>query len=212
VDAPDLPTPPDPEQGENRPTALAAAEQPVDLSVRLLEDERTPEGMVCMGTYRGERLIARCVIPPETWEQVTAFELFGEPVPVVLMAREAPPGLQCQLFALLALPIELLEGDDDEEEDGEEEDEEGDDEEESPWAASLPGSSYEREVAGDEEDEEDDDEDRVVAFPLGQIVRFDKDRLYPDNLPLETADVLRRLIEGRTYEVVDKALEDLLGG
>lgn len=211
MDTPDLPPTPseEPAEGEHRPTALAAAEQPVDLSVRLIEDDRTPEGMVCMGTYRGERLIARCVIPPETWEQVTAFELFGEPVPVVLMAREAPPGLQCQLFALLALPIELLEGDDDEEDD--EEDEEGDDDEEAPWADSLPGASYERELAG-EDDEEDDEEDRVVAFPLGQIVRFDKDRLYPDNLPLETADVLRRLIEGRTYEVVDKALEDLLGG
>jgi hypothetical protein len=206
VDTPDLPTPPEPEEGEHRPTALAAAEQPVDLTVRLVDDDRTPEGMVCMGTYRGERLIARCVIPPETWEQVTTFELFGEPVPVVLMAREAPPGLQCQLFALLALPIDLLEGDD---EDGAEEDEE-EDEEQSPWAESVPGTSYEREMAGD--DEEDDDEDRVVAFPLGQIVRFDRDRLHPDNLPLEAADVLRRLIEGRTYEVVDKALEDLLGG
>jgi hypothetical protein len=159
---------------------------------------------VCMGTFRGERMIARCVIPPETWEQVTTFELFGEPVPVVLMAREAPPGLQCQLFALLALPIELLEGDDDEEGEDDEEDEEA------PWADSLPGTSYERQVAGD--DDEEDNEDRVVAFPLGQIVRFDKDRLHPGNLPLEAADVLRRLIEGRTYEVVDKALEDLLGG
>ncbi len=205
MDTPEFPTPPEPGEGEHRPTALAAAEQPVDLSVRLIDDDRTPDGMVCMGTYRGERLIARCVIPPETWEQVTTFELFGEPVAVVLMAREAPPGLQCQLFALLALPIELLEGDDDEEE-GEDEA----DEEEAPWADSLPGTSYERQVAG--EDDEEDDEDRVVAFPLGQIVRFDKDRLHPDNLPLETADVLRRLIEGRTYEVVDKALEDLLGG
>jgi hypothetical protein len=206
VDTPEFPTPPGPDEGERRPTALAAAEQPVELSVRLFEDDRTPEGMVCMGTYRGERLIARCVIPPETWEQVTTFELFGEPVAVVLMAREAPPGLQCQLFALLALPIELLEGDDDDDEEGEDEE----DEEEAPWADSLPGTSYERQVAG--EDDEEDDEDRVVAFPLGQIVRFDKDRLHPDNLPLETADVLRRLIEGRTYEVVDKALEDLLGG
>ena len=206
MDAPDLPTPPEPEPepGEIRPTALAAAEQPVDLSVRLREDERTPEGMVCMGTYRGERLIARCVIPPETWEQVAEFELFSEPVPVVLMAREAPPGLQCQLFALLALPVELVEGDD-------EEDEEEDDDDEAPWAESVPGTSYDRQVADDDEDDEGE-EDRVVAFPLGQIVRFDRDRIYPESLPLETADVLRRLIEGRTYEVVDKALEDLLGG
>jgi hypothetical protein len=35
--------------------------------------------------------------------------------------------------------------------------------------------------------------------------------VHPGNLPLEAADILRRLIEGKTTEVVDKALEDLLG-
>jgi hypothetical protein len=211
-DLPDLPTPPD-----GKPAALAAAEEPVPLRVELVQDDRTPEGMLCMGTYRDERLIARSVIPPEAWAQVTEHRLFGEPVPVVLVAREAPPGLQCQLFALLSLPPELL-------------DDEDEDEDDEPWSASVPGSSYERaaleaeleaeleeealedEEFEDDEDEEDDDDEHVFAFPLGNIVRFDKDRVHPESLALEAADVLRRLIEGRTFEVVDKALEDLLGG
>ncbi|HEX5632420.1 MAG TPA: hypothetical protein VFX50_04300 [Gemmatimonadales bacterium] len=207
-DLPDLPTPPD-----GKPAALAAAEEPVPLRVQLVADDRTPEGMLCMGTFRDERLIARSVIPPEAWAQVTEHRLFQEPVPVVLVAREAAPGLQCQLFALLSLPPELLEDDEDEEDD-------------EPWAESVPGASYERAAADaeldeDEElddddlddDEEDDDEDEhVFAFPLGNIVRFEKDRVHPESLALEAADVLRRLIEGRTFEVVDKALEDLLGG
>ncbi len=43
-------------------------------------------------------------------------------------------------------------------------------------------------------------------------MRFAKDRVHPESLPLEAADVLRKVIEGKTSEVVDRALEDLLGG
>ena len=159
-------------EGDGPPAAYAAAEEPVALRVRLIDDERTPEGMVCMATYHDTRLIARYVMPPEMWAQVSEHNLFGSPVPVVLVAREASPGLQCQLYALLQLPPGLTE---------------------------------------EEHDEDDEISDQLVAFPLGHIVRFDKDRVHPGNLPLEAADILRRLIEGKTTEVVDKALEDLLG-
>jgi hypothetical protein len=180
--------------GDGGVTAYAAAEKPVALSVALVEDERTPEDMLCMGTYRGDHLIARCVVSPDMWEQVTEHELFGEPVPIVLVAREASPGVQCQLFALLQLPDEMVSEEDDE------------DEAEAPWASSVPGSGYEAAV----NDEESDDTDQLVAFPLGQIVRFEKDRVHRDDLAAEAADILTRLIEGKTTEVVDKALEDLL--
>ena len=49
------------------------------------------------------------------------------------------------------------------------------------------------------------------AFRLGNIVRFDRDRVHPESLPLEAVDVLRRIIDGETSEVVDRALSDLLG-
>jgi hypothetical protein len=184
------------------PAALAATEQPVAVRVALVDDERVPDGMVCMGSFLGERLIARSVLPPETWDAVREQDLFSDPVPIVLVAREAPPGLQCQLFALLAL-----------EEEEEVEDEEEDDEDESePWAASVPGAGYEAAAGNEEEEEEDDDEaPQLVAFPLGNIVRFHRDRVHPENLPLEAADVLRKIIEGRASEVVDRALADLLG-
>lgn len=181
-------------EGDGPPAAYAAAEEPVALSVRLIEDERTPEGLVCMATYHDERLIARYVMPPEMWAQVVEHDLFGRPVPVVLVAREQAPGLQCQLYALLQLPPGLTEDD-------------GDDAPE-PWAASVPGSSYDAVV---EEQDDEEASDQLVAFPLGNIVRFERQRVHPGNLPLEAADVLRSLIEGKTTEVVDKALEDLLG-
>jgi hypothetical protein len=187
-------TPFDAEESGSQPSpaALAATESPVELAVGLVEDERTPDGMVCMATYRNGRLVARCALPPEAWDQVHSHHLFAQPVPVVLVAREAPPGLQCQLFAMVTLPPDLQLDTDDEPE---------------PWAESVPGAGYEAAAQGDDESEDPP----VAPIPLGTVVRFAKDRVHPDSLPLEAADVLRKIIEGRTAEVVDKALEDLLG-
>jgi hypothetical protein len=89
------------------------------------------------------------------------------------------------------------------------EDEGGDE----PWSASVPGSSYEATVEeeADEEETAEGDEPSVAPIPLGNIVRYDRDRVHPESLPLEAVDVLRRIIDGDTSEVVDRALADLLG-
>jgi hypothetical protein len=177
------------------PVALAATESPILLHAELVEDERTPEGMVCMGTFRGDQLIARCVLSPEAWDEIEEAGIFEEPVPVVLVAQEAPPGLQCRLFAMIPL-VELTD------------DEEEDEEEAEPWAASVPSSRYEEAIA---EEEDDDGEPRIVPLPLGNIVRYERDRKFPDSLPREAVDILQKVIQGRTTEVVDRALADLLG-
>jgi hypothetical protein len=180
---------------EPTPAAIAATESPVQLTVGLVEDQRIPDGMVCMGSYRNGRLVARSVMPPEAWAQIDEYGIFDEPVQVVLVARAAPPGVQCQLYAMVPLP-----------------DEEEEDEPEEPWAASVPGSSYEASLEeSEEEDEEDEDEPRVAPIPLGHIVRYERDRVHPQSLPLEAVDLLRKIIDGKTSEVVDRALADLLG-
>jgi hypothetical protein len=179
--------------GENpvpTPAAIAATEEPVQLEVALVEDDRVPSDMVCMGTFRNGRMVARAVLTPEAWAQIEEHGFFDEPLQVVLVARLAPPGLQCQLFAMV--PV------------GPEEREEADE----PWAASVPSSAYESTVESETDEEEDP---QVAPIPLGNIVRFERDRVHPDSLPLETADVLRKIIEGGTSEVVDLALSDLLG-
>jgi hypothetical protein len=177
------------DDGTPVPAAIAATEEPIQLNVGLIEDDRIPSDLVCMGTYRNGRLVARSVMSPEAWAQIEEHRFFDEPIQVVLVARVAPPGLQCQLFAMVPLP-------DDDSEDSEE-----------PWAASVPGSSYEASL----ESEEGEDDPRVAPVPLGNIVRYDRDRVHPDSLPLETADVLKRIIDGGASEVVDRALSDLLG-
>jgi hypothetical protein len=171
------------------PAAIAATAEPVQLEVGLIDDERVPEEMVCMGTYRNGRLVARSVMSPEAWEQIQTHGFFNEPLQVVLVARVAPPGLQCQLFAMVPLPEEL-------------------EEPEEPWSASVPSSSYEASLADDTAESEDPE---VAPVPLGNIVRYQKDRVHPDSLPLETADILKKIIEGEAAEVVDRALADLLG-
>ena len=175
------------------PATIAATENPVQLTVGLVEDQRIPDGMVCMGSYRNGRLVARSVMPPEAWAQIDQYGIFDEPVQVVLVARAAPPGVQCQLYAMVPLP------------------EEEEDEPEEPWAASVPGSSYEASLEESDEDDEEEDEPRVAPIPLGHIVRYERDRVHPDSLPLEAVDLLQKIIEGKTSEVVDRALADLLG-
>ena len=119
----------------------------MQITVGLVEDERVPEGMVCMGSYRNGRLIARAVLPPEAWGQIAEYGIFAEPVQVVLVARAAPPGLQCQLYAMVPLP------DDDEEDEDE------------PWSASVPGSSYEAAVS-------DEDDDGEATIPRSRPFRW----------------------------------------
>lgn len=193
----------DPTPGPAPRAALVVTDRPVAISVQPLEDERTPEGMVCLGTSLHGRLVARCVVPPEAADILAARDLFLEPVRLALAAQEAPPGLQCRLFALVQLSLES---------------EEGDEEDVEPWAASVPSSNYERVVAdertdGDEEDDEpggDSEAEQQAAVLLGHIVRFSADRRHPQSLALEAADVLATIVAGKVSEVVDKVIEDLL--
>jgi hypothetical protein len=83
-------TPDEDEAGEENsapvPAAIAATAEPVQLTVRLVEDDRVPAEMVCMGTYRNGRLVARSVLSPEAWAQILEHRLFEEPLQVVLVA------------------------------------------------------------------------------------------------------------------------------
>lgn len=166
---------------------LAATDQPLPIAIGRIEDERVPEGMIGLATYLENRLIARCAVPPEVAEFVEQRDLFDQPVQLVLAAKEESPGLQCRLYAVVEVNRAT----------------EAPEEAEEPWAASVP--RYEDEVA-----EPAAEDEAQGMFFLGQIIRFDRDRKHPDDLALETADVLRTLVEGKTGEIVDKLLDDLL--
>lgn len=219
---PESPQSPEPPES---PVALAATDRPLPLRLATIEDERAPDGMACIGSFLGPKLVARCVVPPDAAAFLLERGLFAQPVRLALAAREEAPGLQCQLFALVDLPGDFFDTPDEEEESA------------SPWADSVPGTAYDRAIQegparatgdaedaedeedaeGEDEDDEDDEEDdepgreRQAAVFLGQIIRFDHDRKHPGDLALETMDVLRTIVQGDVSEVVDKVLEDLLG-
>ncbi len=168
------------------PVAFVSTQQSVPLTVNTLEDDRTPEDMVCMGTFFNEKLIARSIVPSEALIELESQSVFASPVRLGLAAVEQEPGLQCRLFALL--PADQF----------------SQKEPEEPWAASVP--RFEDSFGDTEEDDE-----AVVPILLGHIVRFDKDRKHPENLAAEAADVLRAILtdEGPLSSPVDKILEDI---
>lgn len=191
--------PHDPTDGPESPVGvIVATEQPLPILVERVQDDRAPDGMVVLGSFLGGRLVARCAVPAEAADMIQQRDFFREPTRLVLAAREAPPGLQCQLFAL----VDLKPGDLDDEEDG------GADAE--PWSASLPGAQYD-EAIGFTPPGQDEVPEGQAAVLLGQIVRFERDRKHRESLPLEAVDVLSTIVQGRLVEVVDKVLDDLLG-
>jgi hypothetical protein len=172
---------------------LAATDAPVPLLIEEMRDERVPEGMSCLGTFLDGKLVARCAVPTGTVAYFERYGVFGAPRQLVLAAREEDPGLRCELYAIVPMPPVPLESE----------------EEQEPWSASS--SSYEETVAALQAGGDDGEERPMAAILLGQIVRFQRDRKYPESLPLETVDVLAKIVSGRVVEVIDKVLEDLLG-
>jgi len=166
---------------------------PVPITVSRIEDERAPEG-TCLGTFIGERLIARCAYPPEAIDHLVELHLFEEPVPLALFAYEEEPGLQCRLFALVP-SAKLSEAEHADE----------------PWKSSVP--SYEESLAEGEDDEEGEAGGATTeTILLGNIVRFAKDRRHADDLAAEAVDVLQKIITGGPLnDANSKAIDDLLG-
>jgi len=191
-----------PGEGEGRPSVLVATSAPVQLRVEPVEDDRTPDGSVCLGTFIGERLVGRRVAPTEALEELREFHLFDEPVHLGLVAFEESPGLQCRLLALLPADRFPLQGDEDDDED----------EPDEPWKASVPQPEFEAsEPTTVGTDTPSLEEGAAVPVYLGNIVRLARDRKHPDDLAAEASDVLMTVLTGAVSEVVDRVLEDLLG-
>ncbi len=178
---------PDANDGDATPVALVSTLEPMDIRVGEVQDESIPDGMVCMGSFLNDRLIARSAVPPEMITDIADRDVFSEPVRIALAAVEQDPGLQCRLFALLPAAAFAEEP-----------------EVEEPWAVSVPKF--------EDASKSEEMENAVVPLLLGHIVRFRRDRKHPEDLAAEAADVLRTILvkDKPMGAVVDKILEDLL--
>jgi hypothetical protein len=189
-------------EGEGRPSVLGATRTKVQVRVEPVEDDRTPAGSVCLGTFIGDRLVGRRVAPSEALDELREFHLFDDPVHLGLLAYEDTPGLQCRLLALLpADRFPLSEGEAEQEEE----------EESEPWKASVPPPAFEQEGVPSGEETPSLEDGAAVPVYLGNIVRLSQDRKHPGDLAEEASDVLMTVLNGEVSEVVDRVLEDLLG-
>jgi len=187
--------------GEAKPAVFVTTREPIALVVSRLDDPRAPESSA-LAAYIDGRMVARSAMPLEAIERLVDLKLFEGPVPLGLFAYEEAPGLQCRLFALV--PRAALEADAHSAE---------------PWKASVPSYEAMRDAddadddTDDDDDEDDDNESPYETILLGHIVRFDKDRKYPDNLAEEAVDILQRIIHGAAplEDADQKAIDDLLG-
>jgi hypothetical protein len=188
--------------GQEKPAVFVTTREPIALTVSRLDDPRAPESSA-LAAYIDGRMVARSAMPPEAIERLVDLKLFEEPVAIGLFAYEDAPGLQCRLFALV--PRTALESDAHASE---------------PWKASVPSYEAMRDAEDDMDDDMDDDDDEdgddespFETILLGHIVRFAKDRKFPDNLAEEAVDILTRIIHGAEplQDADRKAIDDLLG-
>jgi hypothetical protein len=206
------PTDEQPAENDERPEGVivvSTAESEVRFAIR--DEVPVPEGMVCLGAYLGERLIAQDARPPQVAERLV--EYGGGMAKLVYATAPDGGGLTGYLYALLPAEglTELLAGLEDEEEE----------DQEAPWTESA--RAYEAAVGGeDEEDEleddeleddeaEDDDEEEgeaQVLVPLGAIKRVY--RSHPDSVEAEAADVLAHIVAGEVTTVDAQTVEQFL--
>jgi len=193
---------------------VSTAESEVRFAIR--DEVPVPEGMVCLGAYLGERLIAQDARPPQVAERLV--EYGGGMAKLVYATAPDGGGLTGYLYALLPAEglTDLLAGlEDDEEEDAED----------APWTESA--RAYEASIGDeDEEDELEDDDDEEgedvddeeeeeegeaqVLVPLGAIKRVY--RSHPDSVEAEAADVLAHIVAGEVTTVDAQTVEQFLKG
>ena len=196
-------------EGGERPEGVivvSTAESEVRFAIR--DEVAVPEGMVCLGAYLGERLIAQDARPPQVAERLVEY---GSGLAKLVYAT-APDGAGLTGYLYALLPAEgltdLLAGlEEDEEEDSE-----------APWSESA--RAYEAAVGDDEEDELEDDEEgdeedgeeeegeAQVLVPLGAIKRVY--RSHPDSVEAEAADVLAHIVAGEVTTVDAQTVEQFL--
>ena len=204
-----------PAENDERPEGVivvSTAESEVRFAIR--DEVAVPEGMVCLGAYLGERLIAQDARPPQVAERLV--EYGGGMAKLVYATAPDGGGLTGYLYALLPAEglTELLAGLEEEE----------DDDEEAPWTesarayeAAVGDEDEEDELEDDEEgegdEEEDDDEEEgeaQVLVPLGAIKRVY--RSHPDSVEAEAADVLAHIVAGEVTTVDAQTVEQFLKG
>lgn len=149
-----------------------------------LVPESLPEGAVCLGFYTEGHLLSRFAATPEEEAMVSELGLFAEPRRLVLYGMAYAPGVQARLMALV--PEALFPAT------------------EEPWEAAS--QSYEQAIEEDPDDPLADVFAGMRQIPVGDLVRYEKMRRFPEDLAAELADMLASAAQRGAQDIVDHAL------
>ena len=194
-----------PEESEGEEEAAGAIVRiitatPIALRLVATTHPRQPEGHTVfrtLGALDGDLsdespVLAQGSLPSSAFDAVQREELFRDPVPLILTAREDDNGLRATLAAIVSANamqrIERAQRAADE-----------------PWLASL---EEEPDVGTSPDDESE--EAQAVPFLLGVVLRFPEDRKYPGDLEHEAVDLLGTLLSGGAMDADRKRVENLL--
>lgn len=188
----------------------AVSDHRVTLVRRVIEIDQpfnTP-GNVCVATYLreadgGERMLTRDERSPEAAEAILAYDPTAKGCHLRLIVRAEPDG---SLLGLLTgiVPaaehpslLDELRADLAAEETASDE----------PWAASAGSNAFEQAMgtAGGHEALPPIEDLKLVVM-LGSVRRVATARRFPDDLRAETADLLKRIEQGATVEVIDQII------
>jgi hypothetical protein len=152
-----------------------------------LVPESLPEGAVCLGFFAESHLLARFAATPEDEAMIAELGLFAEPRRLVLYGMAYAPGVQARLMALVP---ETLFPDTAE-----------------PWEAAS--QSYEQAIEDDDENEGPlaDLFNGMRQLPVGDLIRYEAMRKFPDDLASELADMLASAAQRGAQDIVEHALK-----
>lgn len=165
----------------------------VPLRVERLDGDRAPdalpEGLLCLGLFLGQHLISRFAATPTDEEMLQSAGLFAEPRRLVLYGMAYPPGIQGRLTALI--PESVVPSADSAR----------------PWESAS--QQYEQNTADDDLPPDNPLAELLKGFkqlPVGDLVRYDAMRRFPDDLSAELADMLANALQRGAQDIVDHAL------
>lgn len=176
---------------------VVAHPEPLPIDARQIEVDSLPEDGLALAYYYQGNVIARGVVPAGAVDAIR--RLLSTPVSVALAATEDDDG-NIEGRVCLVLPVgsapflQELEDDEDQE----------------PWKASVPPPPPGIETGADFDDWPRPNRPHITLLPIGNVVRFARDRNHPEDVPADVREMLENLLAGRGRDAVSKAIDDLL--
>ena len=183
------------------PVVVVTYPHALELEVEQLDHATVPENSTALAYYFRGGLIARGIVTDDAVESIQS--LVSDPVHLALAAQEDERG-NIDGRLCLVLPVEL----------GKQLMKEEESEPEEPWKASVPAPPSEIDSYGSKKKESEEESEsghpQIALLPIGNIVRSNEARNFPDDVAADAREMLANLLAGQGQDAVRRAIDDLL--